>query len=634
LKTAARTLLLALAAYGPLALASPPAPTPAPKDRPYPGAIELTVTATDTDRRIIHVRESLSGISGETVLLYPKWLPGTHAPQGAIDRVAGLRFSAGDTALRWTRDPLDVYAFQVHAPQGVTTIEAEFDYLSPTSTDVGPIEISPEIAIVEWINLVLYPAGYYAHRIPVGASLALPAGWEYATALETVSSAGGQVRFRPEPLDVFVDSPVYAGRHSARFDLDPGAKVPVRMSLFADRPQLLEVKPEQLQAYRDLVKQAYALYGARHYAHYDFLYSLSDRVQQQGLEHHQSSEDGADPESFTEWDKTAYDRDLLPHEFTHSWNGKFRRPADLWTPNYSVPMQDSLLWVYEGQTQYWGEVLSARSGLLTRQQALDSLALTAAFYDRQAGRQWRPVQDTTNDEIINPRRPMSWRSWQRFEDYYSEGALIWLEADTLIRERSQGKRSLDDFARGFFGVQDGNAGEFTYTFDDVVRTLNDVEPYDWAGFLHSRVEGIGRAAPLQGLAQGGYRLVYTDTPNELQKATDGQLKRTGLGDSLGLGISEKDGTVTDVTWDGPAFKAGLAESTQLVAVNGQAYSGDAIKEAIKAAKDKGPAIELIVKNGERYRVVSIDYHGGLRYPHLERVADTPARLDDILAPRH
>jgi len=630
LKTTVRTLLLALAAFAQLAHAA----TPAPKDRPYPGAIELTVTAADTDRRIVHVHESLSGINGETVLLYPEWLPGTHAPQGAIDRIAGLRFSAGGNAVRWTRDPLDVYAFQVHAPKGVTTIEADFDYLSPTSTDVGPIEISPEIAIVEWINLVLYPAGYYAHRIPVSASLALPPGWAYATALETVSTTGGQVGFRQEPLDVFVDSPVYAGRHSARFDLDPDAKVPVRMTLFADRPQLLDVKPEQLKAYRELVQQAYSLYGARHYAHYDFLYSLSDRVQQQGLEHHQSSEDGADPESFTEWDKTAYDRDLLPHEFTHSWNGKFRRPADLWTPNYSVPMQDSLLWVYEGQTQYWGEVLSARSGLLTRQQALDSLALTAAFYDRQAGRKWRPVQDTTNDEIMNPRRPMSWRSWQRFEDYYSEGALIWLEADTLIRERTQGKRSLDDFARAFFGVQDGNAGELTYTFDDVVRTLNAVEPYDWAGFLHSRVEGIGRAAPLQGLAQGGYRLVYTDTPNALQKATEGQLKRTGLSDSLGMAISEKDGTVTDVTWDGPAFKAGLAESTQLVAVNGQAYSGDAIKEAVTAAKDKGPAIELIVKNGERYRVVTIDYHGGLRYPHLERVADTPARLDDILAPRH
>ena len=630
MKTTVRTLLLALAAFAQLAHAA----TPAPKDRPYPGAIELTVTAADTDRRIVHVHEALSGINGETVLLYPEWLPGTHAPQGAIDRIAGLRFSAGGNAVRWTRDPLDVYAFQVHAPKGVTTIEADFDYLSPTSTDVGPIEISPEIAIVEWINLVLYPAGYYAHRIPVSASLALPPGWAYATALETVSTTGGQVGFRQEPLDVFVDSPVYAGRHSARFDLDPDAKVPVRMTLFADRPQLLDVKPEQLKAYRELVQQAYSLYGARHYAHYDFLYSLSDRVQQQGLEHHQSSEDGADPESFTEWDKTAYDRDLLPHEFTHSWNGKFRRPADLWTPNYSVPMQDSLLWVYEGQTQYWGEVLSARSGLLTRQQALDSLALTAAFYDRQAGRKWRPVQDTTNDEIMNPRRPMSWRSWQRFEDYYSEGALIWLEADTLIRERTQGKRSLDDFARAFFGVQDGNAGELTYTFDDVVRTLNAVEPYDWAGFLHSRVEGIGRAAPLQGLAQGGYRLVYTDTPNALQKATEGQLKRTGLSDSLGMAISEKDGTVTDVTWDGPAFKAGLAESTQLVAVNGQAYSGDAIKEAVTAAKDKGPAIELIVKNGERYRVVTIDYHGGLRYPHLERVADTPARLDDILAPRH
>jgi predicted metalloprotease with PDZ domain len=629
-KPFARIPLLALAASAQLGVAA----TPAPQDRPFPGAIELSVTASDTERRIVHVHESLDGISGETVLLFPKWLPGTHAPEGAIDRLAGLRFSAGGNTLRWTRDPLDVYAFQVHAPKGITRLEADFDYLSPTSPDVGAIEFSPEIAIVQWINLVLYPAGYYAHRIPISASLVLPPGWQYATALETVSSAGGQLRFRQVPLDVLVDSPLYAGRHVARFELDPGASVPVRMTLFADRPQLLEVKPEQLKAYQDLVQQAYLLYGSRHFAHYDFLYSLSDRVQQQGLEHHQSSENGDDPESFTSWDKTAYGRDLLPHEFTHSWNGKFRRPADLWTPNYNVPMQDSLLWVYEGQTQYWGEVLTARSGLRTRQQALDSLALTAAYYERQAGRQWRPVQDTTNDEIINPRRPMSWPSWQRYEDYYSEGALIWLEADTLIRERSQGKRSLDDFARAFFGVQDGNAAELTYTFDDVVHALNGVLPYDWADFLRSRVEGIGRPAPLQGLAQGGYRLVYTDAPNALQKATGEQLKRTDLADSLGIRINDKDGTVLSVSWDSPAFRAGLAESTQLVAVNGQAYSGDTIKEAVKAAKDKGPAIELIVKNGERYRVVAIDYHGGLRYPHLERLADTPARLDDIFAPRH
>jgi predicted metalloprotease with PDZ domain len=467
----------------------------------------------------------------------------------------------------------------------------------------------------------------------VEASITLPADWKFGSALETVSGSGRTTQFKRVSLNTFIDSPVYAGRYAARLDLDPNGVAPVHLNVFADRPELLAIKPEQLEAHRKLVQQAYKLFGSHHYSHYDFLYSLSDQIQQNGLEHHQSSEDGSDPESFTEWDKTAYGRDLLAHEFTHSWNGKFRRPADLWTPNYNVPMQDSLLWVYEGQTEYWGQVLTARSGLWTAQQARDQLALTAAYYDVQAGRRWRALQDTTNDEIMNPRRPMSWRNWQRFEDYYSEGQLIWLDADTLIRERSQGKRSLDDFARTFFGVDDGSFVTLTYTFEDLVKALNSVEPYDWTSFLRTRLDSIGKPAPLDGLRRGGYKLVFTDTPGEFLKGHEDQAKRVNLLFSIGVELDDKDGTVLEVLWDSAAFKAKVTESSSILAVDGAAYSADILKDAIRSAKGTQRPIELIVKNGDRFQVLALDYHDGLRYPHLERESSAPARLDDILSAR-
>jgi len=627
--------------------AASPGPTPAPvqasipypKDVAYPGDIQLSVDATDLERRIVRVHETIAGIRPNMILLYPEWLPGTHAPEGPIDRFAGLKITAHGKPVAWTRDPVEVFAFHVAVPAGVKSIDVDFQYLSPTSAKVGAMEFSRDVLMIEWNNVTLYPAGYFSRQIPVTATLTLPSGWKFGCALETDAATGNdaargaQTTFKRTMLNTLIDSPVYAGRYSIQVDLDPGAAVPVHLDVFADRKELLAITPEEIAAHRALVQQAYKLYGSHHYDHYDFLYSLSDQVQHQGLEHHQSSEDGSDPEAFTEWTKTAYDRDLLPHEFTHSWNGKFRRPADLWTPNFNVPMRDSLLWVYEGQTEYWGSVLAARSGLQTRAQALDALADTAAYYAGEPGRTWRSVEDTTNDEIINPRRPMSWRSYQRFEDYYREGALVWLDADTLIRERSHGTRSLDDFAKAFFGINDGSFVTVTYTFNDVVQALNAVEPYDWAAFLHQHIDGVAQPAPLEGIRRGGYRLVYSDTPSELAKNADDQRKQVTLTDSLGLVLDDKDGSVLQVRWGSPAFTAGLTESAQILAIDGSAYSADMLKDAIRAAKNTTTPIELIVKSGDRFRVVDIDYHGGLRYPHLLRDESTPARLDDILAPR-
>jgi predicted metalloprotease with PDZ domain len=627
----------ASASPGP-AVTAPTTPIPAPRDRAYAGEIHLAVDATDLERRIVHVHETLNGAGADAILLYPKWLPGDHAPSGPIDRVSGLKITSGGVPVSWTRDPVDVFAFRLHPGAAVRSLDIEFDYLSPTSSKVGPMQISRDVLLLEWNALVLYPAGFYVRQIPVEASVTLPSGWQLGSALETASTNGAKTTFKRTELETLVDSPVYAGRYTARLDLDPNGVVPAHLDLFADRPEMLVVTPAQLQAHRSLVQQAYTLFGSHHFSHYDFLYSLSDQVVNQGLEHHQSSENGTDPDSFIKWDEHASDRDLLSHEFTHSWNGKFRRPADLWTPNYNVPMQDSLLWVYEGQTQYWGQVLAARSGLWSAQQALDQMAYTAAYFQLETGRQWRPLGDTTNDEIINPRRPQSWTDWQRFEDYYEEGKLIWLEADTLIREQSGGKHSLDDFARAFFGINDGSVTPVTYTFEDVVKALNAVQPFDWASFLHQRVDAINKEPPLEGLTRGGYRLVYTDAPSAILAADDAEHKRVDLLFSIGLTIDDEDkthqGMIKTVVFNSAAFKAKLTEGGQILAVNGIVYDADVLKEAIRAAKGGSQPIELIVRTGDRFRVARVDYYDGMRYPHLERQGTGPALLDAILEPRH
>jgi predicted metalloprotease with PDZ domain len=611
-------------------------PIVAPQDVPYPGVLHISVNATDVERRILQVHESVPAAEGrELVLLLPEWLPGWHAPGGRdqIDRLAGLKITAAGKPVVWHRDEVNIFAFHVAVPSGASSLDVEYQYLSPPSADIGTVEITPNILLFEWSSVVLYPAGHFARQIAVEADLKIPAGWHLATALAQAEGSGPTIAFQRTDLETLVDSPVYAGRLSKRVDLDPGGAAPVYLDLFADRPQSLESMPAQIAAHRSLIQQAYKLFGSRHYSHYDFLLSLSEALEENGLEHHQCSEDSAQPNYFTEWDKTPDFRDLLPHEFTHSWNGKFRRPADLWTPNFNVPMRNSLLWVYEGQTEYWGQVLTARSGLWSKDLALEELAMVAAFYTAEKGREWRPVQDTTNDEIVSPRqRRQPWTSWQRFEDYYQVGQLIWLDADTLIRERSNGKQSLDDFARLFFGINDGSYTPVTYSFDDVVGTLNRVQAYDWAKFLRDRLDAVNIDPPLDGIARGGYRLVFNATPGDIFKSRELRDKITDLTYSIGLTV-DKDGKLKDVLWDGPAYKAALTVDTVLVAVNGVAFDPDRLKEDITTARTGTEPLQLIVRNGDQFRVVALDYHGGLHYPHLERDPAHAALLDDILAAR-
>jgi predicted metalloprotease with PDZ domain len=598
--------------------------TPAARDIAWPGVITISVDASDNTRGIFHVAETIPvSTSGPLTLLYPKWLPGHHSNNGPISQLAGLELKAGGKSLPWRRDPVDVYAFHLDIPEGTSQIEAEFQYLTPTDVNQGRVATTPEMLNLEWNAVALYPAGYYVRQINVNASVKLPPDWKEASALEVASQDGSTIHFKPASLDTLIDSPIFAGANLRVETLTPS----VRLNIFADEPEQLAATDEQIQFHRNLVTQAVKLFGAQHYNHYDFLLTISEREGMIGLEHHRSSENGVREGYFTKWDDNASGRMLLPHEYTHSWNGKFRRPADLWTPDYRTPMQDSLLWVYEGQTQFWGIVLASRSGLISKQQTLDALAALAARLDTEAGRKWRPLSDTTDDPIIAQRRPKGWISWQRSEDYYNEGALIWLDADSLIRQLSSGARSMDDFARAFFGVHDGDWGEMTYTFDDVVNTLNQVQANDWAAFLHARLDNINVHAPLDGFTRGGYRLAYTNAPTEWIKTYEKARKLTDLSYSVGF-ILDKDLNITEVGWDTPAFNAGLTVGTKLIALNGRSIESDELKEAIKAKKSP---LTLLVKNGENYRTIELNYDGGLRYPTLEKTTSGPSSLDELLA---
>jgi predicted metalloprotease with PDZ domain len=632
--------LYAQNAAGPQPVPLPP-PIPAPIDQPYAGTISLSVDLTNVNDRVLNVRETIPAKSGEITLLYPEWLPGTHSPSNPVVSLAGLVIMANGKRVGWMRDRVSMCAFHLDVPKGANTLELTFQYLAPVKPQQG--RISTKIADLTWNSVLLYPAGYFSRRIQFSPEVKLPDDWKFATSLDVKSQNGNTVQFKDVPLNTLVDSPLYAGINFKRVDISAGPDNPVYLDVFADKPEQLEITPEELQYHKNLVIQAQKLFDSRHYDRYDFLFSLSDTVGGKGLEHHQSSEDGTRANYFTDWAAGISGRALLPHEYVHSWNGKFRRPADLWTPNFNVPMQNDLLWVYEGLTDYYGNVLAARSGLRTLEQSHDVIAQIAANFEISPGRTWRSLEDTTNQPIISSHgaTPENWPTWERSYDYYPESDLIWLEADTRIRELSKGQKSLDDFAKLFFGIDNGSYVTVTYTFEDLVRALNTVQPYDWAEFFRTRVYEVEPQVPENGITQGGYRLVSNDTEPEWMKHMDKSRPMsfaTSLGFSVRGGGSEdsgdggQPGSITDVRWDGPAFKAGMTPGMQLQGVNDQAFGIANLREAIVAAENSKAPIKLLLKRDKELVTLFVDYHGGLRYPHLERVESTPDRLDVILAP--
>jgi predicted metalloprotease with PDZ domain len=602
-------------------------------DTPYPGTIGLAIDASDVNRAIYRVTETIPVEAGmlQLTLLLPKWLPGNHGPTGAVSLLSDLRFSASGKPVTWTRDAVDAFAFHLDLPEGTRTVEARFVHTSPLMPAEGRVTMTREMLNLQWEKMSLYPAGHYVRQIKIMPTVTFPAGWTPFTALDGQKVEGARVTWSPVDYATLVDSPVFAGINARRWDLGHA----IHLSVVADKPEQLALAPANLASFQKLADEAVSLFGSRHFDHYDSLLALTDRMGGIGLEHHRSSENSYEPKSFTDWANLDWAHNVVSHELVHSWNGKFRRPAGLWTPDYRQPMQTDLLWVYEGQTQFWGLVLAARSGVQRPETILGSLAVTAAQYaEGQPGRAWRPVEDTTRDPIFAMRRALPYASLTRSEDYYSEAALVWLEADQLIRERTGGAKGLDDFARGFFGVKDGDWGELTYTFDDVAAALNAVTPYDWAGFLRQRLYQAGQPAPLAGIERGGYRLVWKDTPNPFEKGRMAGTKSVGLTYSLGLTL-DKEGKVASTLWNGPAFNAGIVNGAKIVAVNGVAYDEDTLRAAITAAKGTQTPIVLLVQRGDRFLTLDIDYHGGLRYPWLERTTPgkAPAGLDQLLSPR-
>ncbi|MDB5694480.1 MAG: peptidase [Sphingomonas bacterium] len=602
-------------------------PIPAARDVPYPGTMQLDVDATDTERGIFRVKQVIPvATAGRTTLLYPKWLPGNHAPRGEIEKLAGLVIRAGGRVLPWTRDPVDVYAFHIDVPNGARQLDVEFQFISATRPDQGRIVMTPTMISLQPERVSLYPAGYYTRQIPVQMTVKYPTGWTASGAVPA-RATGATYTYDKVNYETLVDSPILAGRYHRNIALSPR----VDLAMYADNPRELNATPAQIDTHKRLVDQAVKTFGAQHYDRYTFLLSITDQLGGIGLEHHRSSENGVSPGYWIDWENSTARRNLLPHEYAHSWDGKFRRGADAFTPDYRTPMRNSLLWVYEGQTQFWGYVLQARSGIVSKQDTLDAYASIAAGFDTAPARQWRDLADTTNDPVISARRPKGWASWQRSEDYYNEGLMVWMEVDAMLRQKSGGTKSIDDFARAFFGMRDGDWGQLTYNFEDVASTLNGIVPFDWAGFLRQRLTETGKPAPVNGFAMNGYKLIYTPEPTKYWSLTE-RPRGTDVSYSLGF-VADKDGVATAVIWNSPAFKAGFKTGTTVLAVNGEAFTGDRLKAAIIAARGTTTPIALTIRNGQQVRSVLIPYYDGPRYPRLQKVGTGEGGLDRLLAPK-
>jgi predicted metalloprotease with PDZ domain len=597
--------------------------------------ITLAVDATEAPRNLLHARLVVPVSAGALTLFYPKWIPGEHGPTGLIVNLAGLKITAGGKPLAWRRDDADMYAFHVNVPQGTTVLEVALDYLGQIKEEgfSAAASATQQLAMISWNQVLLYPQGKSPRELTYAASLRLPAGWKFATALEVASQTGDTVAFKPVTLNFLIDSPVLSGAHFRVVPLATEITPPHRLDLAADSDAALAIPADVVDEYSQLVRQTGALYGARHYGHYDFLVSLSDHVAHFGLEHHQSSDDRMRERAFVDGYLYASGGSLLPHEFTHSWNGKYRRPAGLATANYQEPMKGELLWVYEGLTQYLGVILSGRSGLWTPEQFREHLAVSTAQLDTTAGRTWRPLTDTAVAAQILYEAPREWEAWRRSVDYYDEGTLLWLDVDTTIRELTKGQHSLNDFCRIFFDAHNNTAPELkTYTFDDVVNTLNQVVAHDWRAFLNTSLHSTAPHAPMGGIERGGWKLVYTGTPSSVFQGIETADRITDVRYSLGMVIREPEATLRDVLLDSPAWQAGIGPGMKLLGVNGRAYSAPDLHDAIRAAKNNSQPIQLLVQSGAFQNTYTVNYHGGERYPDLERIPNARDMLGEIIKP--
>ena len=619
-----RHVLLSIAFVLPVIAAGAPAPQ-----------VTLLVDATDSPRKIFHARMTIPAKPGSLTLYYPKWIPGEHGPTGPIQDVAGLKFTAGGRALPWRRDLLDGWTFHVDVPAGASSIEASLDFISPAGAEgiyTGGATATDKMAVINWNDVLLYPEGWPSDDLTYTASLRLPADWKFGTSLAVSSQSGGEIKFAPVSLTMLVDGPVITGEYLKIVPLSAGQTPAVEMDIAADSAAALDAPAEVWEHYKNLVKQTDALFGAQHYRDYHFLYSLSDHVAHFGLEHHESNDSRLGERALVDPTKRLLGAGLLSHEFVHSWNGKYRRPAGLATPDYEKPMQTDLLWVYEGLTQYLGEILTGRMGERTPEEFRDSLAYTAAELDHTPGRSWRNLQDTADGVPAMQGAPRQWESWRRSLDYYEEDELNWLWADTIIRQQTHGQKTLDDFCRTFHGPPSGRPQVKTYTFEDIVSTLEQVAAYDWRGFWTERLTNHGPGAPLGGIEGSGWKLVYDDTRSPLTQAEEGERNAINAAYSIGLWL-KNDGLVTDTVEGMPAAKAGIGPGMKVIAVNGRKFTKDVLSDSLRAGKNSNTALELLVENTEYYKTYKLDYHGGEKFPHLVRDESKPDVLTEIIKPR-
>jgi len=586
--------------------------------------IRIAVDLRDATKYIFHAALDFPVKEGALTLVYPKWIPGDHAPTGPILDLTGLKFRAGGKEIPWLRDDVDMYAFHCKVPAGAETLEVSLDYLSPTAAQSAweNSAATSQLALLNWFLVLLYTQGAKSDDLTYEARLRLPAGWKYGTALPVAKDSGDEIVFQPASLTTLMDSPVIAGAYLRTIELSKGEQPEHRIHIAADSAAANEATPEQVLHLRQLVAETGAIFGARHYRRYDFLLSLTDNMHVDGVEHHESSDNRAGERMLRDPMVLETQMDLLPHEFFHSWNGKYRRPEGLATPDYQAPMKGDLLWVYEGLTEYYGTILAARSGFWTPEGLRETLASQAAYLNQRPGRSWRDLQDTAiSVQFLYSARPEG-SSWRRGADYYEESTLIWLEADTIIREKTQGKKSLDDFCKKFHGGQNTPLKIVPYTFEDVVAAMQDIVPYDWRTFFTERLTSHGPGAPLGGLENSGWRLVFNDTMNEHQRAEDAVGHTTDVQFSLGIIVhdpgSENSDEISDVIPGSPAAQAGIVPGMRLVAVNGRRWTPEILREAIRQAKGGKEPMELLVENAEYFRTYRVDYHGGERYPHLER----------------
>ncbi len=582
---------------------------------------------------MLHARLSIPVQPGPLTLEYPQWIPGEHSPTGPIDNFAGLVISANGQTLAWRRDDVNMFAFHLTVPDGVQKLEAKVDFLAtaPASGFSAGASTGPNLAIASWNEVALYPAGASASQILFEPSVELPEGWKAGTALTRISDSGSEIRFQPVSLEMLIDSPVLTGRYFKEISLATEITPKHFLDMAADGPEDLNVTAAQTEAWSNLVRESGALYRSRHYGSYHFLVTLSDGIAHFGLEHHQSSDNRVEARGLIDDDLAMLNGDLLPHEFTHSWNGKFRRPAGLVTQNYNQPMKGDLLWVYEGLTQYLGDVLAARAGIWKADQFRSYLASSAAELDHRPGRSWRNLEDTAVASQVLYATTTQWDNWRRSVDYYPEGELIWLDVDTKIREFSKNKKSLNDFCARFLGARGDTPAEvFPYIFQDLVENLNAIQPYNWNQFLRDRITSKSAHAPFDGITRGGYRVEYTDQPNEFIRAEESRDRGVNAWYSIGLHVS--DNTIDDVLVGSPAYVAGLGPDMRIVAVNGRRSTDDLLRQGIRQTKEKGSPFELIIENSGFFKTVKIDYQGGERYPHLVRQGQAASLLDDILKP--